>query len=396
MRYRLEILVVGRSRSEIDRMQEMIGRQGDVNVASRHVSNGHTDPLHDVQALPDALVLLVSENWQAELGALMERPASQRPPLLVIGHGGNVDLIRDAMRAGARDFFSPPVDEDEITRFLEQLTRDKLAETSQRTARLTAVINAKGGSGASMVAANLAHILASTADGRTALVDMDVQFGALPLYFNLTPRNGLVRALELVDSLDVVALEGYVQPHASGLDLLAAAPDEMISVAEVPEGRVEMLLQVMSQAYDDVVVDLPRWIGGATATVLEHADRIVIVLEQTVAHLRDAKRLMGILRQEIQIGASRITIVVNRYNKGAAVSLQDIREALPNQDILTLPNDFRRVTQSINVGTPLLELAPRAPVTRDLTALSRELREKPQGREGRSSGWSLFGWGRRN
>ena len=377
-------------------MQELLGRQGDVNVTTRHVSNGHTDPLHAVHPLPDALVLLVSENWRAELGALMERPVTERPPLLVVGHGGNVDLIRDAMRAGARDFFTPPVAETEVARFMEQLTRDKLAESARHAARLTAVINAKGGSGASMVAANLAHIRASTSEGRTALVDMDVQFGALPLYFNLTPRNGLVRALELVDSLDVVALEGYVQPHQSGLDLLAAAPDEIVSVAEVPESRVELLLQVMGQAYDDIVVDLPRWIGGSTATVLEHADRIAIVLEQSVAHLRDAKRLMSILRQEIHVSGSRVTLVVNRYSKSNAVGLKDIREALPHQEIVTLSNDFRRVTQSVNVGSPLLELAPRAVVTRELANLSRELRESAQPGARKRAGWNLFGWGRQN
>jgi pilus assembly protein CpaE len=398
MRYRLEILVVGRSREQLLMLQDLLGRQGDVNVKIRHVGNGHTDPLYDVDPLPDALVLVLSENWQAELSALMERRATERPPLLVIGHDGNVDLIRDAMRAGARDFFTPPISEEELRQSLQQLMRDKMSEASRRTAHLTAVINAKGGSGASMIAANLAHMLAtSTSERRTALMDMDLQFGALPLYFNLTPRNGMVRALESVDSLDTVALEGYVQPHHSGLDLLASAPDELVSVADVPESRVELLLQVMSEAYDDIVVDLPRWIGGSTAMVLEHADRILIVLQQSVAHLRDAKRLISILRQEIHIGSPRITLVINRYDKRNAVGLPDIRDALPDQDIVTLPNDFRQVTQSINIGSPLPELAARAQVTRQLEKLSRRLREDTQHDDNRKSGgWSLFGLARRS
>jgi pilus assembly protein CpaE len=394
MRYRLDILVVGRSREQLDLLRDLLGRQGDVNVSVRHVSNGHTDPLYNVKPLPDALVLVLSENWQAELSALMERPASERPPLLVIGPSGNVDVIREAMRAGARDYFTPPIAEDELAQSLQQIMRDKSAEIARHTAHLTAVINAKGGSGASMVAANLAHVLAATSERRTVLMDMDLQFGALPLYFNLAPRNGMVRALELVDSLDAVALEGYVQTHQSGLSLLASAPDELVSIAEVPESRVELLLQVMSGVYDDIVVDLPRVLGGATAMVLERADRILVVLEQSVAHLRDAKRLIGILKQEIHVGDPRITVVVNRYNKSSEVSLQDIRDALPGQQIVTLPNDFRNVAQSINVGSPLLESAPRAPVTRDLLNLSRGLHEDTQHEGRRKGAWSLFGWGR--
>ncbi|WP_156820462.1 AAA family ATPase [Thioalkalivibrio thiocyanodenitrificans] len=398
MRYRLEILVVGRSREQLLMLQDLLGRQGDVNVRIRHVGNGHTDPLYEVDPLPDALVLVLSENWHAELSALMERRATERPPLLVVGHDGNVDLIREAMRAGARDFFTPPISESELTQSLQKLMRDRMAEASRHTAHLTAVINAKGGSGASMIAANIAHLLAVTAsDRRTALMDMDLQFGALPLYFNMTPRNGMVRALESVDSLDTMALEGYVQPHQSGLDLLASAPDELVSVADVPESRVELLLQVMSEAYDDIVVDLPRWIGGSTAMVLERADRVLVVLQQGVAHLRDAKRLIGILRQEIHISGPRIIIVVNRYDKRNAVSLRDIQDALPDQDIVTLPNDFRQVTQSINIGSPLPEHAARAPVTRELAKLSRRLHEDRPGDDGRKSGgWSLFGLGRRS
>lgn len=394
MRYGLEVLLVGRSEEELTLLQELLQQHDEVKVTTRYVSNGHTDPLHNVQSLPDALVLIVSANWEAELSALTDRPATERPPLLVIGDKSNVELIRCAMRAGARDFFSPPIAEGEIDAFLQQLMRDKLAATARRTARLTAVINAKGGSGASVIAANLAHILATRSESRTALVDLDIQFGALPLYFNLTPRNGLVRALELVESLDALALEGYVQSHQSGLDVLAAVPEDLVSPAEVPESRMETLLQVMGQAYDNIVVDLPRWIGGSTGVVLERADRILIVLEQSVAHLRDAKRLMNLLRQEIGIADARVTVVVNRYDKRNVVTLRDIREALPNREVVTVANDFRRVAESVNAGSPLLELARKAPVSRDLVTLCEGLGlGEHEQRSGRKGGWSLFGRG---
>ncbi|MFC3283393.1 AAA family ATPase [Litchfieldella rifensis] len=396
MRYRLNILLAGRARDELGFLETLLRSQGDIDVTTKVIVNGHADPLHDVCPLPDALVLLVSDHWEAELTALCERSASERPPLLVVGPKGNVDLIRIAMRAGARDFFSPPIDDGEITQFIRQLARDRVVDPQRPVARLTAVINAKGGSGASVVAANLAHILASR-DRRTMLMDLDVQFGSLPLYLNLTPQNGLVRALEAADSLDVVALEGYVQTHDSGLDLLASAPEDMVTIGEVPESRIDLLIQVLGQAYDDVVVDLPRWISGPTATVLERADRVLMVMEQSVAHLRDARRLRDILRYELRLTAAHLTVVVNRYDKRNAVGLSDIRDALPGVPILTLPNDFRRVTQSINVGSPLRDLARKAPVTRKLEALASSLdNDDAQPRPSNRSKWPLLGWARRN
>lgn len=373
-------------------MKTLLGARSDVHVTTKIMVNGHTDPLNEVFPLPDAMVLMVSENWRAELAALCDRPASARPPLLVIGEKDNADLIRVALRAGARDFLSLPLEEGEVGHFVGQLLRDKCIESSRTTARLTAVINAKGGSGASMVAANLAHILAESFQTRTTLIDMDLQFGALPLYFNLTPRNGLVRALELVDSLDLLALEGYVLTHQSGLDLMASTPEDRVTIAEVPEESMEMLLKILGEAYDDIVVDLPRWVSGATAMTLEHSDHVLVVMEQGVAHLRDAQRLVSILRRELSVADSQITVVVNRFSKNSPVSLKDIRSALTGLRILTLPNDYKRVSQSINMGSPLFESAPGAAITHDLVKMTQTLGNQEVQLPSAGSRWNPLGW----
>ncbi|WP_070990020.1 AAA family ATPase [Halofilum ochraceum] len=392
MHYRLNVLVAGSSASDIEQLEQKLRHNDNVAVRRKHIVNGHADPLHDCDELPDALVLSVSGGGHAQLAALTERGAAQRPPLLVVGPPGNVDLIRTSMRAGARDFLEAPVSATDLDRFIDQVVNDRRAERAKRRARLTAVINAKGGAGGSMVAANLARNSAARPHGRTLLMDLDVQFGTLPLYFNLVPRNGLVRALELVESIDAVALEGYVMCHESGLDLIASAPDDLVLPAEIPEERIDQLLDVVGSAYDDIFVDLPRWIAGSTAVVLDRADRILIVLQQSVAHLRDTKRMTRILQHDMGVAASRLALVVNRFDKRNAVTERDIREALPALELFTLPNDYRLVTESINMGSPLRDLSRRAAVTRDLETLTASI--------GRSEGISptahtrrsLFSW----
>ncbi|WP_207308743.1 AAA family ATPase [Marinobacter caseinilyticus] len=394
MRYQMEILLAGCSREGLSTLENLLAARREVRVTTKVLADSRVDPLRDVSPMPDAMVLMVSENWRAELAALTERPASSRPPLLVIGEKDNADLIRVAMRAGARDFLSMPVDEAEIGQFIGQLQRDQRSQSSHKTARLTAVINAKGGSGASMVAANLAHILAKSIQKRTVLLDMDMQFGALPLYFNLTPRNGLVRALELVDSLDLMALEGYVLNHQSGLDLMAATSEDKVTIADVPEDRVEMLLKLLGEAYEDIVVDLPRWVSGATAMTLEHADHVLVVMEQGIAHLRDAQRLVSILRTELNVRNSQIIVVVNRFSKSNPVSLKDISGALPELRTVTLPNDYKRVSQSINIGSPLLESVSGASITRELVKMARSLSEGEGQLRTVGSRWNPLTWAR--
>jgi len=106
---------------------------------------------------------------------------------------------------------------------------------------------------------------------------------------------------------------------------------------------------------------------------LEHADHVLVVMEQGIAHLRDAQRLVTILRSELHVADSQITIVVNRFSRESPVSIKDIQGALPDVRIASLPNDYRRVSQSINMGSPLLESASGASITRNLVKLATSL-----------------------
>lgn len=387
MHNRLNVLVAGRSRDAVSHVEALLEGDRRIAVTTRYIGNGRDDPLDGQPRLPDALVLVLGEGGQTELAALMDRPATQRPPLLVVGPGDDKSLLRTAMRAGARDFLEAPVDATDLAAFIAAVSHELADTGSSRQAQLTAVINAKGGSGASMVAANLARQFAAAPERRTLLVDMDIQFGALPLYFNLNPVNGLIQALETVDALDPVALKGYVLSHDSGLDVLASAPNDLLLSSDVPEHQVDQLLRVLGEAYDDVVVDLPRWIGESMAAVLERADRILVVIQQSVAHLRDAKRMVHILQREMGVASERILVVINRFDKRSPVTRDDIREALVPVSIATLPNDFRHVSESINLGTPLLDLAPRAEVTRQLERLASSINTRIRRAPGHDGLW---------
>ena len=46
---------------------------------------------------------------------------------------------------------------------------------------------------------------AALAHRRAALLDLDLQFGAIPLYFDLLRKRGVLQALENIDSLDEVS-----------------------------------------------------------------------------------------------------------------------------------------------------------------------------------------------
>ncbi len=373
----VQVLVAGRSRVDLDTLKALLHDHSGIELTTRHIENNHADPLDGVQVLPNVLILHLSENWEQELNALSARPAAGRPPVLVVGPGTDIRMLRHAMQAGARDFLTQPVSAEELSVALRQIAQEQSRSGESATSRLTAVINAKGGSGATLVACNLAHVMTTVAKLRVAVMDLDLQFGTLPLYLDLAPTHGILQTVNSADSLDTVALEACMAKHQSGLHVLGPVSNELVFPEEISVHNVERLLGVAALTYEHVVVDLPRHFDRITLTVMERADQVVLITQQSVTHVRDTKRLMALLVQELSIPPDRIVLVVNRFQPKGEVSVEDIEQTLGYESPMLIPNDFKRVTECVNLGIPLYQHYKRAPITKGILALGKKLSGKP-------------------
>lgn len=360
----MKILVASREKEAVEAVRDILDQAGEWQITGRHISNGHVDPLYGLTEMPDALVLKVSAAWNEELEAVSSRHTDQRPPLIVIAGESDSNSMRMAMRAGARDFLTKPVEPSELIEALRRITEDSAAhQAAGNDHQLVCFLNAKGGSGASLLACNVGCQMAATTDLKIALMDLDLQFGSLSAYLDLEPRSSILHALEEVENLDDVALTGFMDRHESGLQLLPSVPENQPLGRQIPSVRLDQLINVACGGFDRVFVDVPRWIDDATATVLERSDKIVLVLQQSIAHIRDAKRMMSMLQRELAIPANRMLVVVNRYTKNAPVMLADVEESLQVSAPVLIPNDYKNVSACINYGRSLHDYAPKAAIT---------------------------------
>lgn len=373
------ILLAGRNRESLVRIAATLQKLASVDVRTRAITNGHMDPLHGVEVLPTMLVLVVSRNADEELGALAARPPAWRPATLVIAQEHDPDLMRKAMRAGARDFLAEPCTEVELRGAVENILVDEESRARRMFGRITAVINAKGGSGATFIASSIAHLLKTRAKQRVTLVDLDFQFPSLSLQLDIRPKLSLLDALQAIEGLDPVALEGYVGRHKNGLGLLSPSVDQMVLPGEVKPDDVKRLIALASQSFDHIVCDLPRLIDPVNVVALEMAQTVVLVVQQTLAHIRDAKRLKRILLSDLEISSDRIAVVVNRYDPKSRLKLPDLKNTLEVQSLYLIRNDFENVDAAINLGVPIHEHATNSAVAKSLTMLADHVAhlEKP-------------------
>jgi pilus assembly protein CpaE len=392
MLHKSNILLLGRSRDAVSGINSMLEGQRLLSLKTHIYGNGNGAPWDNSErdAMPHVLALCLDGNWQSSLPAIIEALPASKPPFLVLSPDTDIELLRCAMQAGARDVLSPPYEAANLSARLIELGHEGQTAKGENAARLIAFINAKGGSGASFLAANVAAALAGRRGRKTVLLDFDIQFGGLPIYLNMNPGGGLIKALEFSDTLDNAALPGYVQIHESGLHLFSSAKRELLLPDQIAEERIVHLLDILDATYQEIIIDLPRHIDHSTATILERLDQVAMVTQQSITHMQDTKRLLTILNDHLGISPERVLIVVNRFSKKAEVREEDFKKAFPGVTIKTIPSDYAQVSASINLGVPVVEGAPRSPLTKAILQLSRGLIPESNTTNNKVPG--LLGW----
>lgn len=369
----LNILLVSRKREVLDALAQLLRTEG---MAARQQlnTNGHVDPLHGVEELPDVVILHLSHLWREELESFIARPAERRPALILVSATHDMPVMRLALQAGARDVLPAPPATSDVLQALERVAQERRPSTRHAGAKIAAFVNAKGGCGATLLACNVAHMLTVESKKRTALIDLDLQFGAAPLYLDLYPKRGVAQAAENLAGLDEVALDGYFTRHASGLNVLSHAVDDPVSIVNLPAAAADQLISIAARSHDHVIIDLPRRAEPMTGAVISRAHQVVVVLQQSVTALRDAARLLQWLRGDLGVTRDQLTIVLNRFDKRAPITVEDIQKALGGEfQAVLVPNDFQSASECVNTGTPLLAYARGAGITRAVLGLQARL-----------------------
>lgn len=369
MAKRLRVLISSYAGAESEPLASNLRSLPQIEVLSCTLGDTQTDPLEKESV--DVLVHYLGDDPERDLQTLMQRPAHLRPTLLIIGSrdGNDPRIMRKAMQAGARDFITQPFNIQEVIDEIRKIAQDKLISTVENNA-LTAFISPKGGTGASSLAGAVAHAIARRLELPTLLLDLDLQFGSQYHNLDLHPEKGLKEALSAVEQLDYVALGGYVVRHTSGLHVLGALPSQVLLPGELADKRLDRLLNLLRQQYNQIVVDLPCVIDPIFSLIIERVQHVVVVLQQDFQNLRSGQKLIHLLTDELQVPAEHIDIVINRYDPKNSITVAEIGRALQMQPFKTMPSDFKTVNGAANLGVPVLEHAPEAPISSAILELA--------------------------
>ena len=311
--------------------------------------------------IPEAIALEWAgafDREQPDVGTLIIAPATP-------------DLSMGAMRLGVREVVRPNASGDQIREAVDRLlsaaarmkTARPTAEAAPRENKVITVLSAKGGSGKTMIATNLALGLNVHAPGEVVLVDLDIQFGDCGSTLSLEPDQTLADAALNASVLDATTMKVFLTAHPSGLFLLGP-PTSLVDSAEINTQQIKSILDLLVDIFEYVVIDTSSGIDDHAITAMEFSTDLLLVTSSEVPSVRALRRevetldTIGMTRQERHF-------LVNRAGTRVGLRTSDIEQTVGLEASIEVPSS-RQVVVSTNQGSPVLVSAPKDPAARAL------------------------------
>lgn len=375
----MKILVVSQSQKNIAVLRALLEGEGhgDVTVATPDALAAAPDAAWDV-VVADGLTEDAA-GWDVLDQFTARHPLSQ---IIALASAQTPEILRQAMRVGVREVLTPPVHKSQFHEVLERLAQ-KVAQVRppQTRGKVLAFQACKGGSGATFLAANLGWILANEQHKRVALLDLNLQFGDAVLFVHdHVPRFTLADICRQIDRLDASFLTSSMVQVSPTFSVLAS-PEDPDQAAQIQPAHIDQILRVAREAFDFVVVDLGRAVDAVTLRALDQADILFPVLQETLPFLRDARRMMH-MYGTLGYGDGKVHLLVNRFEKGGDITLDDVEKTLGARVYRAIPNSYKAVAASVNQGVPVAKLADHDAVTKSLRELAAELTGAGRGTTG--------------
>lgn len=364
-----QVLVIGAAAGTVQPIVALLQGQTDWQVSARVTALRPLTEILNAAPATEVVIVCCNDRETADLEALAALEPAKRPVVIVCGSLTTPAAMRTVVRAGASDLLAELPSREELLAALVRAPRRQITNGAVKPrGSLTVVMGAAGGAGSSFITCNLAHLSAAVIKKRTLLIDLDLLYAPQAQFLALKPTRGIAEAAQQVANLDAVALEGYVSKHRSGLGLHARSEGTYLHEA-VDAEAFRSVLRIALEAYDAVFVDGHRWLDALTTVTVAEADHVVLVMEQSVAHVNNTAQLYRILTQQLGVTAERIVVVMNRYDKHAAVQPDMVVKAVGCRDPFKLPNMYELALDSTNTAIPLFEMDAESSVTRGLIAL---------------------------
>ncbi len=338
-----------------------------------------------LRGLPMVIVLgpsCANPSWLADIGKTLQ--AHREVGTVLVTDELSTDLLQTALRSGVNDVLAAPVSAEQlataVTRVVEGLdlstsagdgafgVADGIGDGAE-LGKVITVFSTKGGAGKSMLAANLAVVLAKRSKDRpVVLVDADLQFGDVAVMLKLAPQHTIVDAVGSLDRLDPTLLSQFLMRHEPSGLLILPAPLEPSFADQISAAEMVQIVRLLRTFCSSIVIDTPAYFNEVVLGLIEESDEVLLVAGMDIPNIKNVKIGLQTLRL-LNVPMTKLHLVLNRANSKVKLDVSEVERTLQIKAESLIPSDVV-VPQSVNKGTPVVLDAPKSGVAKSIEQLA--------------------------
>jgi pilus assembly protein CpaE len=320
---------------------------------------------------PEVLIVDISGE-ESPLQSLRQLSEVVEPSVrvLAIGEIDEVEFYRDITHGfGVAEYLFKPITREAVARhFVPMITHKSLREDTAGGGRVVAVMAARGGAGATTIAGNVAWYLGMSGKRHTVFVDTDLHMGYGAMLLGGKTGPGLRMVLESPEPVDPLFADAAPQPIADRLHILAG-DEQLLKPLLYAPGAARRMIDALRTRYNFIILDLPFLPVPSHRDLLDLAHHRVVVMDPTLASVRDTLRLLALPRGPWQPQSP--TLVLNRHGRPGGLTRKQIEDALKTKIDVVIPDLSKQLQESVGSGKPMV--SNRGPYLNAIIDLSREI-----------------------
>lgn len=325
------------------------------------------------QTSPDAVLIDVDGNETKAIQVIASlRSSFPSCGVIAVSSRSDGQLILKAMRSGAGEFLTSPIQVEELSAALDRVTNNSAGVSKSKSGSVISVTGASGGVGVTTVAVNLACILAANPQNSVVLVDLDLALGDADVFLDAIPDYTILDVATSISRLDLAMLKKSLTKHETGTYLLPR-PYNIEDSEQITTEDFRKVMNLLKASFSHLVLDLSKAFGRMDHVAMQMSEQVLLLTQLDLPCLRNVVRIMSMLEKQEGIN-DKIRVVVNRVGiEKNQISFSSAEETINRGIFWKIPNNYGVVAESRNNGIPLVRHAPKAAVTVSLSELASKL-----------------------